>query len=860
MWRSLSPAVRTLLVALPVLALALALTYNHILLCDRAHLAGRYDVYREVGPVSYFGDYVLHHGEFPLWNPLTYCGMPYAANPISSAFYPPNLLRGCLTFRPTPLKTQVGWMVMMALHLLLGGCGMVFLAREHRLSYPAAFVAAFTFIFSAIWVRRICEYHFITMVGWLPLLLLLTRKALASPSWRPKLHYGLACGLILGMTLLSGSINIAPYAALSIVAYWGLYKVLCLRPWSPQPRAKTVRVLGGDVVFLVVVFLVAVLIGAALLLPGAELTEFSSRAKTGGYDLGMAKYRGSPRQLYHQLIRFPGLRWQTENIRGAGIGVFLLVLAALTYPKKRELMLYAGLFVVLFDCSLGPPFPVATLVYRLSPIQMVSSTRAFDFALIPLGILAGFGVHAAATQLKPCWWGLLRSCGIAAAGLLMLRSLAAMLGPDDYVPVTRLSIALPAATLAVVMLAGWIRCPRLWHVAVLVLIFAEMLSWNVRYIPLMVTRRNFRNWAGTFDGGDPFWSDNRRGTDKVVNRHLLALRPAINGYEPAHISRVRNVIAGAARLRRYSRIVSAEEATQDNRRANLFLKRSFWLARQYVEGPLPHRDVMFPSATTVFLEDGSDDVPVPRVEMKDVLQKSVSEKAVEAPILDPSKKAAALAVKAPRGRGFTIRLPPVTLDGTHTVLRLHYRSASLATVKIAYRDPTSGRLEYGTTLRIGATGDRERWLDWPLPDFDQLVATITVECQRSARDVGFTDAYLLSDRADEDARIEIIYRRANSVRVRVRDLDAPRILMFVDAAYPGWRAYLDSERVPIHLANQAFKAVVVPSGTHEVTFVFRPWRVYAGMAISGVTFLLVVGWLLVALRRGARTRSGLSGL
>ena len=91
--------------------------------------------------------------------------------------------------------------------------------------------------------------------------------------------------------------------------------------------------------------------------------------------------------------------------------------------------------------------------------------------------------------------------------------------------------------------------------------------------------------------------------------------------------------------------------------------------------------------------------------------------------------------------------------------------------------------------------------------------------------------------------IRIVSRGANSVVVEVRELPGDRILTFIDAAYPGWHAYVDGERVPIMRANDAFKAVSVPPGTHVVEFAFRPSSVYAGMTISCVTLLALGGLL-----------------
>jgi uncharacterized membrane protein YfhO len=79
-------------------------------------------------------------------------------------------------------------------------------------------------------------------------------------------------------------------------------------------------------------------------------------------------------------------------------------------------------------------------------------------------------------------------------------------------------------------------------------------------------------------------------------------------------------------------------------------------------------------------------------------------------------------------------------------------------------------------------------------------------------------------------------------------------LSFIVTHYPGWHATVDGIEVPIYRANDAFKAVVVPPGTHRVRFEFRPVSVYVGLAISATTALLLFAtawWTRARPRRGA---------
>lgn len=69
-------------------------------------------------------------------------------------------------------------------------------------------------------------------------------------------------------------------------------------------------------------------------------------------------------------------------------------------------------------------------------------------------------------------------------------------------------------------------------------------------------------------------------------------------------------------------------------------------------------------------------------------------------------------------------------------------------------------------------------------------------------------------------------------------------LVLNDFHYPGWVARIDGRPVPIHRANGIVRAVRVPQGRHRVTFSYEPaaWR--RGLAVSGVSLVLLAGaWI-----------------
>jgi hypothetical protein len=64
-------------------------------------------------------------------------------------------------------------------------------------------------------------------------------------------------------------------------------------------------------------------------------------------------------------------------------------------------------------------------------------------------------------------------------------------------------------------------------------------------------------------------------------------------------------------------------------------------------------------------------------------------------------------------------------------------------------------------------------------------------------------------------------------------------LILSDTFYPGWRASLDGQPLEIQVANQTFRAVKFPAGTHQVEFNYEPASVKLGASISLISLLIL---------------------
>jgi hypothetical protein len=137
-----------------------------------------------------------------------------------------------------------------------------------------------------------------------------------------------------------------------------------------------------------------------------------------------------------------------------------------------------------------------------------------------------------------------------------------------------------------------------------------------------------------------------------------------------------------------------------------------------------------------------------------------------------------------------------------------------------------------------------------LPDVGTFDLELTLLFDPSGPHGELDAIFLVADEADENELIEITERAADSVHVNVGPLSEPRVLVLTESHYPGWRATVNGQPAEILRADDAFMAVALPAGSHEVVFEFRPGRVYAGIAVTSITFLTAIAaLLLLSLRR-----------
>jgi hypothetical protein len=77
-------------------------------------------------------------------------------------------------------------------------------------------------------------------------------------------------------------------------------------------------------------------------------------------------------------------------------------------------------------------------------------------------------------------------------------------------------------------------------------------------------------------------------------------------------------------------------------------------------------------------------------------------------------------------------------------------------------------------------------------------------------------------------------------------------LTLADQLYPGWHAMVDGTAVPITRANDIFRKVAVPAGSHTVSFSYQPAGFRAGLYLMLVVTAVGGFALISSLRSGER--------
>ncbi len=387
--------------ALSLIAALVLLFLPQVAFSDR--LPTHTDFWTHEYPNSVFLQRSLRAGELPLWNPSILSGTPHFADPQSQLYYLPQVLLLLL------LPAELAWRLSTLLHFFLAAAFTYAFLRELGTARLAAVFGGTVYSLSQYFLFNAGQTFFIAAGTWLPLIMLLCRRAIVrrSPYW------GALAGLVWALQLFKGLAQLWYFTGLFIAVYFaamGLAALVAERQALQQGPRSGASALWKLAAPGLAFALAGTGASAIVLLPAMELLPQSHRA--GGFPLAEAASYG--RLTILNLFGAPG-----QEIVGAYAGAATLLLALLVLLKgwQGEELFFAAAGSAVLAASFGDALPVYAWLYQYVPGFSLfhNPHRLYFLAHFSLSVLAARGAARAAAGVT---WDDVRRLGVVAVALL----------------------------------------------------------------------------------------------------------------------------------------------------------------------------------------------------------------------------------------------------------------------------------------------------------------------------------------------------------------------------------------------------------------------------------------------------------
>jgi hypothetical protein len=351
-------------------------------------------------PFSLFHLEALRAWHLPVWNPYTYAGHPFLADPQAAVFYPLSNFLLLVTAPWTSPGARLYFLQIEALiQVALAGFFVYLLVHALVQNRWAAFTAGCAFAFSGYLMGYPpLQLAILRTAIWLPCLLWLLHRGFATPTqWR----WWIGAGLAGATAIFAGHPQTWLHVGYGVGAWCVVRGAWCVnhhQRFTHHAPRTTLPMLLGLVTFL---FLTLAL-GAAQLWPSLEFTRLSVRANVAyAFVSG-----GLPVQDTWQLL-LPGVLTQFSPlyVGVAGLGLAVLGIASAFAPggigDRASLLFFCAIALIGLLLAYGDHAFLYPLFYWLAPGWKLFRGQERAALLVALGVSVLIGYGAAAVPQLP---------------------------------------------------------------------------------------------------------------------------------------------------------------------------------------------------------------------------------------------------------------------------------------------------------------------------------------------------------------------------------------------------------------------------------------------------------------------------
>jgi hypothetical protein len=828
-------------------------------------------------PIYEYYPYLVHsineikRGGWLLWDSQLLLGHPSSGDPAYETFYPVFTLLG-LALGPARGLTIGLW-----LHALMAGLFTYGWLRAQSYARPAAALGAFVYALSGYMVTWFETGFFTTTLSWLPGVLWMFELALR----RRQLGFAALAGLMFGLGILAGQVSFMVIFGL----FLGLYAVGRSLEFS-RPAAF----FRWPLVILTLTLGLGSLLGLLQLIPFAEALGQSHRI--GGVTFAPLPWKQLMTLLIPNFYGNPATSfayWGADNYNEAtfyaGLVACLLALASF-FGNRRFWNLYLGLLglgLVYFCCG-GPGI---AWLSRLPVIQYVSLNRAISLLSLIIAFLAASALQPDRLPVR----SILIPIGFMGAGAaaIMVLDRANMLSHLNQLQ-PLLGQAAVILGVAVAILAGRERWPRLrtpltWSLVGLV--FIDLYTWGAHYNPALPIDQlppatpgiqYLQAHAGRYrvlteqESGAFIFGPNYLSTyglsDLSFYSSLLSpqLRKLINAGDPGSQGYFWNIIVYGQPALRLADLLQAGYLVSQNPLADPGVRTEQPLGECVTSGdeirsayPVSGRlAVRHYAINRLDLAFRVDQANAPDSVFTVRMWQGASRARL---VLESTFTRSQLQDKQPLTFYFA---PEADAPGQSYEWEVSTEASKtgVRSCATAGGSPVAG--VYGidwTQVYQGELSIAERTL--PLPRAYVVYATEVIADENQAvtrlLDEAFDlhQAAIVSDplplaaaTAEPESILPANILVYENQRVVIEaNLAQPGLLVLGDYFYPGWEVWVDQAPAKMVRANLVWRGVALPPGHHIVEFRYFPRSIQAGLWLSGLGVLGMIGLALFQFRK-----------